>query len=516
MSAIATDPKMDSTAGTAAARLLTDDQVRQFLVQGYVQLNVDLPREVHEAVYRKVDEATLNRGHVGNNVYPTVPELREVYESPAVRGALASVLGPSYIMHQHRYLHGNHPGQNAEPRWHKDSYWGYYRKVRSHRSWWAMIMYYPQDTREENGPTSILPGRQHYLGRDANDDRGCVKVTGSAGTFFLVHYDIWHAAAPNTSDKRRYMSKFEFLRLDTPKALGGPTWNCSDRRWREPSEHTAPFRHRTMWRTLWDWMADNTHAPPAGDTDGVGRWLEELANQDPNRRATAADELGLIGPAAPGAATALANALIDTNETVRLNAAYALAAIGKAAVPALISNLAGDNDTPRYLSACALGAMGQAAQSELIDLARSGSPRARAAAAFALGEQRDPSPEAVAALSDASGDTDPIARLWAVEALGMLGAAARPAVARLGERLSDPENEVAMFAAVALARIGPTAAEAVPALIRALKSSNRYVRGHSIEALQRIGTRQAVTAALDDLKATRWCASTTPDSPFHP
>ena len=35
--------------------------------------------------------------------------------------------------------------------WHKDSYWGYNR-MRNHHPWWAMIMYFPQDTPVELGP----------------------------------------------------------------------------------------------------------------------------------------------------------------------------------------------------------------------------------------------------------------------------------------------------------------------------------------------------------------------------
>jgi hypothetical protein len=465
--------------------LLTDEQLRQFIVQGYVKLRVDLPREVHETIYRKVDELTLNRGHVGNNVYPGVPELREVYEHPAVRGALASVLGPTCVMHQHRYLHANQPGQNTKAGWHKDSYWGYTRKMRTHRPWWAMIMYYPQDTAVENGPTAVLPGRQHYLHRAEGDDRGHVTVTGEAGTFFLIAYDLWHAAWPNMSQTRRYMSKFEFMRLDAPKVSGGPTWDCGDRAWREPAEHTPPFRHPTMWRMLWDWLADNrTQLPGAGV---VGEDVAAL--------------LGRLG---------------DANETDRLNAVYELAAAGEPAVRGLRNALLSDDETVRLHAAFAFGAMGQAAEGTLQELASSDATKTRAAAAFALGELRDPSPATIKLLTTLTRDADPITRLLAVEALGTLGPVSRDSVPALAERLRDDELEVAMFAAIALARVGRAAEEATPELIRCLRSPNRYVRGHAIEALQRIGTPAAVNAAIDELKATRWCPITTVDSPFYP
>ena len=42
-----------------------------------------------------------------------------------------------------------------------------------------------------------------------------------AGTVAITHYDIWHAASANTSDKMRYMLKFLFDRTEEPSA---PSW----------------------------------------------------------------------------------------------------------------------------------------------------------------------------------------------------------------------------------------------------------------------------------------------------
>lgn len=44
-------------------------------------------------------------GSFGNNIYPGVPELAGVLQTPSVRGALTSVLGEDYCMHAHRALH---------------------------------------------------------------------------------------------------------------------------------------------------------------------------------------------------------------------------------------------------------------------------------------------------------------------------------------------------------------------------------------------------------------------------
>jgi len=62
-------------------------------------------------------------------------------------------------------------GSSGRQAWHHDTYWGYLRKVRNHRPWWVMIMYMPQETPLERGPTGVLPGSQqlHRRFEGAND-----------------------------------------------------------------------------------------------------------------------------------------------------------------------------------------------------------------------------------------------------------------------------------------------------------------------------------------------------------
>ena len=517
---------MTATQAPPALQLLSDEQMRQFVTHGFVQLKtLAVPRETHDTIFNKLDEAAKTNGHVGNNALPTIPELRDVLDDPAVTGAIASVLGPSAILHQHRFMHGNHPGQNKAPGWHKDSYWGYYGRLRSHRPWWAMIMYYPQDTNQENGPTSVLPGRQHHHTRAGpDDDRGRVSVTGEAGTFFLIHYDIWHAAWPNTSDRRRFMCKFEYLRLDAPTE---PTWDSDDRAWREPArEEMPPFRSRLMWRRVWDWCANNRAAWPKRFTDrGVAQLIADLA--DPERQMDAADELGSLGAEALPAARPLAELLFNLKtEPASFNATYALAAIGPAAVPELlrIATHFGDDYSQRHVS-LALGEMGEAALPAMFEFAKSEVPLVRGAAAFALGElpgNKTHDVEITDELIRLSRDGEKRVRLWAVESLGHRAAsygtqASRDnAIAALIERLTDADTEIRFFAPISLARVGVSATAAVPALIKALRDENRYVRGHALEALVRIDSPEARRAAFDFLKASRWCPNTTPASPFYP
>lgn len=493
--------------------------MRQFVTHGFVALQCTLPREVHETIYKKFDEISLSGGHVGNNILPSVPELQMVYDDPAIRGALTSVLGEGYVMHQHRYIHPNGPASQGGG-WHKDSYWGYTRKVRNHRPWWAMIMYYPQDTREINGPTAVLPGRQHHMTRvGGNEDEvGWRSVTGGPGTFFIIHYDIWHRSTPNSSDIRRYMSKFEFFRVESPEALGGPGWDCKDRLWREPDVSDLPWKHRTQWLRNWDWMAGNKPGTSsvAAPQASVADLIVQLGDSDAQRRSEAADTLGLIGSDAGKAVPALVKALGDACEPVGINAAYALASIGRKAVKPLIDTLASEDANARRHAMFALGAMGTPGTSAVLDASTSSNASVRAATAFILGELPGGKGKVTDALARLAADEDVLTRHWAVEALGLRGKASGDATEVLVDRLSDGDVDIAFSAAISLARIGRPAADAVPALIKALSHENRYVRGHSLEALHRIGTPAALEAALHYLKYNRWCHTTTPANPFFP
>ncbi|ELR21242.1 uncharacterized protein ACA1_024430 [Acanthamoeba castellanii str. Neff] len=112
--------------------LLSDELVRQFIVEGYLMLQPSaLPASFHNNLYARVDALNSKwKDNVGNNILPTIPELDLVFEDPTVRGALQSVLGQGYMMHAHRHCHDRRPGSRAQD-WHKDSYWGF-NTIRHH------------------------------------------------------------------------------------------------------------------------------------------------------------------------------------------------------------------------------------------------------------------------------------------------------------------------------------------------------------------------------------------------
>lgn len=519
--------------------LLTDEQMAQFIVDGYLVLRNDLPQELHRKVMADIHYALTNEGNPGNNILPRVPDIGKFFDTPTVRGALMSVLGPDYYMHPHRHCHYNRPG-NQTPgggQWHKDGYWS---AMRSHRPWWAMIFYYTQDITEGMGPTAILPG-SHYYDRFPGADGRELLPTGKAGTMVLVHFDLWHRASVNSSTVDRYMLKFQFVRLQVPTY---PSWN--NRMAEMPLPATgAPVAHRNLWQDVWRWLrgGEGTIAAEAvrGDNDGAGgvdRLIADLCSADALVRGRAADELGLLAGAAEAAAAPLAALLDDVAEHVAWNAAYALGHLGAGGAEALLAALRQGSDIAAYRAAYGLPAAGPAAVPGLVQALAHAEEKRRALAAFALGMLGGKASLAVPALIARLGDDSEAVRRNAAEALGMIAQPAREVVPALaGVLTSSVGNEPAQHAmttaadlynqayirdkvgyaaALSLLRTGKLgdAGTVVRALARALDSSDRYVKAYAAEALTHLRTDEAVDALISFYRTARWCPDTHKASAF--
>ncbi|GIX05722.1 MAG: hypothetical protein KatS3mg115_0125 [Candidatus Poribacteria bacterium] len=454
--------------------LFTDEQMRQFLTHGYVILQSTLPAEIHAEIYEQLERVFAEEGNPGNNVLPRVPAIQQVFDDPVVHGAFVSVLGEDYLMHPHRHCHRSPKGRDGG--WHKDSYWGY-RKVRHHRSRWAMAFYYPQDVPPEIGPTGIYPGTQYHDSRNFSPEESGVNALGSSGLVVIIHYDIWHRATANRLDKTRYMLKFEFARLDEPTA---PSWDNQEADWRLP-EDLPPYRHEALWESLWTWIrGEQPRFQSGGNGDLKG----------------------------------LAKRLSDESEVARLNAAYELARYGDRAVGPLADALWSEAPLTVRAAAYGLAAIGEPALEALTSALRSGSEETRTHAAFALGEIGPAAAPAAEALAEALQDESTTVRRHAAEALGIVRRPSSRTVPPLIQALDDPDDQTRFNAVLSLARIGAEAHEALPALQAALLDPNRYVRGYAVSALRRIGTPEALQIALDYLETARWCPSTTPRSTF--
>ena len=102
-------------------KLLSDAQVQRFLRDGYLTLQANLSADFHAQVRTQIDDLFRNEGNPGNDILPKVPDLYRVLRDEHISGALASVLGPDYIVHPHRHCHQNLAGSSGQGM-HQDSY----------------------------------------------------------------------------------------------------------------------------------------------------------------------------------------------------------------------------------------------------------------------------------------------------------------------------------------------------------------------------------------------------------
>ena len=476
-------------AGALPVRL-TDEQLRFFISAGYLPLQSSLPASYHKLIFERFDELHQSIGHFGNNLLPLVPELGEFFEEPVVKGALQSVLGEEYSMHPHRALHANPPGSD-EQGFHKDSYWGYVRRVRNHRPWWVMIMYFPQSTPVSKGPTAVMKGSQH-LNQHPAEFCAPASISGKAGSFVLIHYDIWHRKMLNRTQMNRYMFKFEFMRLAPPVSADRPAWQAPKTRIKPDLE--------PVWRSTWNWIngqqenglnghkADESNAH---ELDSVHEWqgiragYELARNPEKNLgtllNALESNETGYDEPRRYSD-----NGQLWRDDTTARNAAHGLVSIGEPAVAGLLKTLS------------------------------SGPVRAKKHAAFALGEVGDK--RAIDGLADALKHPEVHVRVAAIEALGMLPPT-RNGFHNALAALKDPGSEVRFDAVLSLMRMTTQASKAmqkecIEDLGEALYDTNRYVSGYAVEALERIGTPAALEKLLPFMRTARWCAHTDNRRPF--
>jgi len=474
----------------AKPQLLSDAQMQQFIREGYVLVEADFPVPLHQDIYQRLEAVFEKEKNPGNNILPRIPQIQRVYDHPAVQGALASILGPDYLMNPHRHCHLNPPGSKGQ-NWHKDNY-VFDEILRQPRPRWVFAFYYPQEVTPDMGGTGILPGR-HYHHQVSSADPALTTETelplcGPAGTVALVHYDAWHRATPNRSERKRYMLKFLFERLGEPQ---GASWDHRGSAWPERGDSLDPVH-----AGVWDWLRQAPGA--AGGTATPELWSQ----------------------------------LKEGEQLARLQAAYRLAGCGEGVVPALVEALVAEaaavadhlwqkepgnprgSNPPACAAGLALAIVGRAAVAPLRELSGHSHWGVRAMAADILGDMGPAAQEAVPELAGLLADDHPRVRRHAAEALGRVGPAAVPALPALIDRIRDVDLRVRHNTCLALAKIGQPAEAAIPPLLETLEDEDRYVRYFAGAALRRMATPQSQRALLDALFTARWCPVTNPENMY--
>ena len=523
--------------------LLNDEQMREFIVNGFLVFTPTVPEGTHEVCYRKLNEIIDSETNPGNNILPRVPEMRHILNAPEVRGALISVLGPDFLEHPHRYCHPLKsveeplPAAEAEQRLRKNCHQDGYTPMghpRQHYLRYARIMYYPQDSPVELGPTHVIPGTQFNRGLTDEDRARTLPVAGAAGTVSLTHFDVGHAAGVSSLPRPRHMIKFIYMRATEPSA---PTWDCKSTEWQKPQSIAAPYDLELVWSHGWDWLCgkrDRYASWPKGNGD-LAELLGDLdADMELDQRLEAAQLLAGWGEEAAAAVPILVASLGTDHQAMRVAATYALGAIGRPAVAPLIEALraagsrAAEHEEPPAWNegainmedaAQALAALGRDAVAPLCELLADESEWTRVNAAFALGEMDSHAAAAVPALIRCLEDRSHRVVRTAIDALGSI--AEGVPIDTLGRMLEAdqsewhdetsrrwvPRDQVRTNAAAVCARLGRAAAPLEAQLNRALDDSCGHVGSFALNALQRIGSPSALQVAMDYLYSQRWDAS---------
>ena len=528
--------------GIRLANRLNDEQVRRFICDGVLVLESGLAPEVHEEIFDKIQWNNTREFNMGNNVLPRIAELQQILDAPSIHGALQSILGDDYILHPHRFMHASEPlgeaernlslngsehgppmgkGSSGNSCWHQDGQIPMSRP-RYYLPRLAMILYFPQDTPPERGPTRVIPGThlQPYL-RKSDFPYAFVGDQIKAGTCLLIAFDIAHAALSNRTDASRYMLKFIFLRTRNPV---GPSWNGGEVEWRSPQARLGRYDHSKAWAYIWDWMRGaprfTSHKPSA--SKDVRDWMGLLHDTDQEVRLEAVYELAAMGSDAIGPLTEslLKNAGLERETTCP----YQIDVSG-AFVPIGDPNVRRWNDVAYTLQdeAYALGAMGEVAVAPLTELLEHDDPWIKINAAFALGEVGPPAASAMPQLAKLlDHELHQVGRA-SLDAMGCIGTnmhAALPAVRRVltegnpawrqpmgssGDRCG--EMGARFNALYALLSSDVPMDEVDDVLVTCLDDGFGYVQAMALEGLTRPREgedRAGLLHALDYLKTHCW------------
>ena len=490
-------------------KLFDDAAMMDFVREGFVMFHLDdLPSSYHARICEQMEAVIEKSGNPGNNMLPMVPDLMTMLKHPLVDGALQSILGTDYYVHLHRHPHFRDNIDEGKPgkvhHLHKDSMgnsrFAVDAKRRQHRTRMCMLMYFPQDTPIELGPTAVMPRAQYLLhqpepGEDTvpyEPDKRAIHCAGPAGTVAIVHYDMLHTSTNKIMAQPRHMIKFLFSRMTEPDS--GPTWDSDGAAWEGSDNLQEP-----IWRAQWDWHCGRPDKPSCeAATSDVAALSTELHSECEMDAVRAAYALG-VGGGGPDSVDALVTTLctmpdeisdaqelsskFDQSDPV-CQAGYGLVEMGAAAVPAL--QAAAGSSTPLI-------------RSRAIDVLGDMGPQATASM-----------PQLLAALEDPHDDP----RRRAAEALGTVGCGApnqAELCVTLAKLMSDDSQQVRRNAAYSLARLGPAMAGSgadesavVEALSAGLVDEYQYVRGFSALALQRVGTPAAMGAVLSHLQVMRF------------
>ena len=416
--------------------LLTDEQYALYLSDGILVIQPEsLDEAFHDYLYRsaqqiyaQVEDSRSNTAHldiIGDSLRARIPEIDRLFEDPSVSGALSSILGDSYVIHPHNFVHKS---SNADQVFHQDGNlpWNERGHYRAHRPDWALLFYYPQEVTPENGPTELILGTQYWTNdfekpdgtwhsfdgigraftreeladedlsfRDRRLDESVASlgipdlqrkfITVPKGSVVLCHYDILHRGSRTFLQAAdRFMYKFHFMRTQEPTCAAWQHQSGFDAT--ESIQKLLP-EVQPIVRNIWNWSS-NTESN-ALVSKSLAEVKQSLFSNNEAKRVEAAYLLGEMQSNA--AVDVLLEGLTHAEESVRRSSCYGLKISGSAQANKILRFVDNQRVSVRRLAVYALGESSnglnaQVVRALLAALTEDQDDLVRSNAAYAMGQ----------------------------------------------------------------------------------------------------------------------------------
>lgn len=285
--------------GIDVTTLLTTDQMASFVANGYLRFDAAVPAAINEQAMVELPLllhswlAQLMGSHVAGDAAPiTMPSgttLADAYSPdsaigrmlavPVIAGAVASLVGEHPVF-DHHFAHLKRPHDPSSQLLHCDAI------VDRNTAFDVQLFWFPHDVEPGAGGTRFVPG-SHLRQAAANDVAryqhlvGEQYFSGPAGTVLIFHHGLWHAGAPNDSDRQRVMGK---IRLN-PTEPQVRMWDLSDLDARNSSrEHvfatTDATQVATILRQRQPWYSEQAYRHELVQRSKLWRYLSGDAQFD--------------------------------------------------------------------------------------------------------------------------------------------------------------------------------------------------------------------------------------------
>ena len=445
-----------------------DCLLRDFASRGLVVLapeDLGIPLDIHDTIYEKEREAFNARRYITASL---IPEILDVIEAPGVVDACDRLVGKNWAIvpftHNTPFPSGSH-----DQHWHKDDNGPYnLRKHRHHQAVQIEMLYYPQEVREDNGPTATVPYSQYWtFNHEENHDNfagadhldfayqlgGMERTPSSGPDSSYDEDDIVNRRTPHDIRMRNaigntgwpLVAPFEAAPLKAGSVVLHSHNLFHRGNHRRDDWRTWKERPRFMWR-FWLHRTTDPDAEAPGEVDWQPLGVDPMTGIDLSR---APDDATVVwrhhhhwmhtGRPPPRSVSercdeadelvARLHATGEAAEPKRIGAAYKLAGISdtKLATRLLGKALHSERETLRRAATYGLVAVGSDATGVFLEATRSAVKWVRKAAVYGLG---DVAPLAREVLDAVAGRlaTDPSVYVRSVAA-GAIGCLGRRAVA---------------------------------------------------------------------------------------